>query len=482
MATYGVTPEGFVQKRFPEILTDDRNQAVSIFQDQVAPGDVVDVSDSAALGRLISLKAPSAADLWEALQGTYSAFDPNSATGIALDNLVALAGITRKEQTFSTARILVSGDVGTLIPQGSVVSSTSTGEKFDLISAIGFSNLNASGIEIEILTVSDSTLYSISYSNTTTTQNINFTSDSSATESEILNGIKTIIDGSHPSLNASITGNILTIRKNDPFQTVSFTISSNIGFVKIFTSGQVIAENSGPIEQEINTITTIQTPVLGWDTVTNPIAASPGTERETDEELRERFRNSKFERATNSIDAIYSALLNIENIEEVIVLENDTDFTDSNGIPPHSFLPIVLGGLGTDIVNAIWENKPAGILSYGNTTIPVIDIQGYSHNISYQTPSPVVIYISMNLTTDSNFPANGEDLIKDSIIEYFRNNFGIGDDVIYSRLYTPINSIPGHQINSLTLGTTPSPVGTSNISIDFDEIASVNDLNIIITT
>lgn len=477
----GVTNQGFVIKRLAEILADDRALAVQLFQDLISPGQIVDTSDSSALGRLISLAAPSEADLWEAAQEVYAAFDPNSATGIALDNLVAYAGITRKEQTFTTSSILVAGDTNTLIPVGQTVSSSTTGEQFTTTGAISLAASNASGITVSVVTLQNSTAYTITYSNTTTTNTITYTSDASATVAEILAGLQSVITGAHPTLTATVVGTDLIVNRNDIFQTVNFTTSANLGITKVRTVGEVVAIESGVIVQPANTIDTILTPMLGWDSVINPVAATPGEERETDEELRLRFRNGKFDRATNTLDAIYSALINLNNVSEVTIYENDTSVVDGNGVPAHSFLPIVSGGLSTDIANAIWDNKPIGILSYGNTTVSINDVQGFPHDVSFSRPDPVVIYISMDISTDVNFPPNGNDAIKSALISYFEANFGTGDDVIYSRLYTPINSIPGHEVVSLTIGTSPSPVGTSNVVIAFDEIASLNTTNIIIT-
>jgi uncharacterized phage protein gp47/JayE len=478
----GVTDQGFVIKRLPEVLLDLQNEARGLFQDLVQPGEVVDVSPDAGLGRLIGLATPSAVDGWEAAQEVYSAFDPNSATGVPLDNLVAYAGITRQEQTSTTSPVFVTGDINTLITSGSVVSSPFTGERFNVVVPIALTPASASGIGINLLTVADSTLYTITYTNTSTTQNINFTSGVSATEASILAGIEAEIISAHPSLDVVVVGNTLTVTREDVFQVVAFTTSVNIGIVKVSTVGEVQAETTGPIEQLVNTITEITTPILGWDSVTNPIAASPGRLEETDEELRIRFRNTKFERATNTLDAIYSAIVGVSNVQDVVIYENDTDITDGNGVPGHSFLPIVLGGLSTDIANAIWENKPIGILSYGNTTVSISDIQGFPHDISFSRPDGIVIYISIDLTTDASYPANGDSLMKQALIDYFIAQFSIGDDVIYSRLYTPINSIPGHEVNSLTIGIAPAPVGMVNIPIAFDEIASLNDVNIVITT
>lgn len=477
----GVTDQGFAIKRLADILADDRALAVQLFQDLVQPGDTVDTSDSSALGRLISLAAPSEADLWEAAQEVYAAFDPNSATGIALDNLVAYGGLTRKEQTFTTASILVAGDTNTLIPVGQTVSSSTTGEQFTTSGAISLAPSNASGITLSVITLQNSTAYTVTYSNTTTSNTITFTSDASATVLEILNGLRSVIVSAHPSLIATVVGTTLVIDRNDVFQTVNFTTSSNLGITKVRTVGEVVATVAGPVNQPANTIDTILTPLLGWDSVINPVAATSGENRETDEELRLRFRNGKFDRATNSIDSIYSALINTDGVTEVTIYENDTSVVDANGVPAHSFLPIVSGGLSTSIANAIWENKPIGILSYGNTTVTINDSNGFPHAISFSRPNPVVVYITMDITTDVNFPANGNDAIKTALIDYFSANFGTGDDVIYSRLYTPINSIPGHQVNSLYIGTSPSPVGVGNIVIPFDSIASLSSVNIIIT-
>ena len=477
----GLTDSGFVIKRLADILADDRALSVQLFQDLVSPGQNVDTSDSSALGRLISLAAPSEADLWEAAQEVYAAFDPNSATGIALDNLVALGGLTRKEQTFTTASVLVAGDTNILIPVGQTVSSSTTGEQFTTVGAISLSPSNASGITVSVVTLQNSTAYTITYTNTTTSNTVTYTSDVSATVVEILSGLQSVVAGAHPTLTATVVGTTLVIDRNDIFQTVNFTTSSNLGINKVRTVGEVVAVESGVVEQPANTIDTILTPMLGWDSVINPIEASPGTDRETDEELRLRFRNGKFDRATNTYDAIYSALINTDGVTEVTIYENDTSVVDGNGVPAHSFLPIVSGGLSQSIGNALWENKPTGILSYGNTSVSVTDAQGGTHTVSFSRPNPVVIYISMDITTDVNFPANGNDLIRSNILQYFTDNFGTGDDVIYSRIYTPINAINGHQVNSLFIGTSPSPTGVVNIPIAFSDIASISSLNIIIT-
>mgnify|MGYP006878621981 FL=1 len=134
------------------------------------------------------------------------------------------------------------------------------------------------------------------------------------------------------------------------------------------------------------------------------------------------------------------------------------------------------------MAQAIWQNKPMGIRSQGNTIVAVNDIQGFSHDIGFERPSPVPIYVKLTITTDPvNFPPNGEEDIKSAIVDYAQN-IGVGKDVIFSRLYTPINSVKGHQVDELVIGSTPSPTLSQNVVIPFNAIASFDSNNIEIIT
>lgn len=479
---FGINDTGFEIKRLQDIVEEKRALAVSLFQDLLEEeGDFVDTSDSSTLGRLINLATPSETTIWEQLQLAYSSLDPNTAIGVALDNIVQYGGISRLSPSYSTVTGLFSGDIGTLIPTDSIVSSDLHANTFRTISPITITTTSASGVVIEVDAVQNSTAYTITYSVGVSTNTITYTSDSSALESEILSGLEGVITASHPLLTVEIVDDTLVILKDDIFTRSDFSVTSNLSITKGYKTGSMQAEELGALEAEANSLTVIDTPVLGWDSVTNPLAASAGNEEETDEELRLRFRNSKFERSTNILDALYSALTNVDSVESVTVYENDTDATDGNGLPPHSFMAVVLGGESEDIANTIWLNKPAGISSIGSTTVEIIDSQGFARDINFERPDPIPIYIEIELTTDSSYPADGDDQIKAAIINYAQENFRVGSDIIWSRLFTPINEIPGHQIDNLFIGTSPSPAGTSNISIEFDEIGSFSTVNIIIS-
>jgi hypothetical protein len=342
----------------------------------------------------------------------------------------------------------------------------------------------ASGIGVCPTTVANSTDYRFSYS----TDGVNYL-DAIYTTPSSGNTVQTIMDGLQNKVDTLFGSTFTTYQSNgrlyitrtDPFQIADFTVSVNLQVQKVRKLGIVVDDTVGPYPQEALAIDTISVPISGWDSVMNPVAATTGRLTETDEELRERFRNSKFFQSQNIIEGILDALRNVAGVSDVTVYENDTGVVDSLGVPAHSFLPIVLGGLPSDIAQAIWENKPTGIPSVGDTTVQIADSQGFLHSVSYKQPTEVPIYIEMTISSLGTMPGDADAQIKQKLVDYSDTNQFIGDDVIYSRLYTPINSVPGFTVNSLTIGTAPSPTGMSNITIGYDQVGVISADNIIVT-
>lgn len=476
----GVENTGFVLKRLPEIILELRQEAASLFQDLVAPGEVVDTSDSSALGRLIGLVSPSTADLWEAAQEVYSAFDPNSSTGIALDNLVALSGVTRLSQSATRADVYLTASVNTTIPNGSIVQSVLTATDFSTTSDVVFKSVQTVGVGVNVVSLDVNNSYTLRYRASTDSSYISVQVASTSTPSieDIYIAFEAAIQATHPDLETFRDNGRLFVKPVTNFQLFDFEVSNNMVISKVMKTVAVEATEVGSIEQAPNTITTIITPILGWDSVKNPQEASVGRYEETDEELRLRWRNTKFQFATNIVESLYSAVFSLEGVSNAVIYENDTDVVDENGVLPHSFLTLVDGGLSSDVATAIWRNRPTGIRSQGNTSVDIIDSFGYIRTINFSRPTEVQVYIEIDLETNNRFPEDGEQKIKEALISYI-NGLTINDDVVYSRLYTPINSVEGHQVNSLRIGTDPLNLGFSNIITNFDEIAKTQSANIV---
>jgi uncharacterized phage protein gp47/JayE len=475
----GLTDQGLEIKRLTEIREELRAEAGTLFNDILPEGDILDTSSASTLGRLIGLVTPSQSDIWEAIQQVYSAFDPNAASGVALDNLVALSGIVRKGAVATTARVLLEGDYNLVIPESSLVSSSFTNNRFSISSDITLDENNVVGFSCKVQTVQNSTLYTVVYKDSTNNVDLSYTSSSTATEVDILQGLADSINDNYGTLlTATVEADTLKIVSDDLVTQTSYELSSNLYFFGVTKTITSICTEVGPISQNPRTINTISTPIFGWNSVVQPLRSVVGSNRETDAVLRQRFSDGKFTRGSNIIEALYSDLVSLDGVQETVIYENITDVVDSRGIPPHSFMVLVRGGLEKEIAELIWANRPAGIRTHGNTFFLITDIFDNLKEVYFQRPKFVDIFVTLDVTVDSNFPPDGVEQIRSALFDYIKSNTVVGKGTTYSRLYTPINSVAGHQVDSLFLGLSVNPTGTENVTIAYDELVKLEIGNI----
>ena len=258
--------------------------------------------------------------------------------------------------------------------------------------------------------------------------------------------------------------------------------------------GQVTATRNvtGEYNPEPGTINSIQSPVsIGrWDSVENIETINPGSAEETDEKLRERQQVSTMLTSYRQVEAIYAALRAIEGVIYVRVLVNSTKSPqDERGIPYKEVCAIVEGGNDDDIADALFLRFPVGIVGHGSTQVGRVDIQGVNYVISFQRPESVPIYVDLHILVYDRaaFPDNGIDFIKQAIVDYAEyaggeyKGFPPGENVVYTRLYTPINEVNGFSIVSLKIGKSASPTGETDIPIQFNEVARFYTQNIAVT-
>lgn len=254
-------------------------------------------------------------------------------------------------------------------------------------------------------------------------------------------------------------------------------------------TGTATAQTKGPINPQNNTVIVIKTPTYGWTNVTNTGVVVVGAEPQTDEELHLEQQRATSNTAYRQIDAIYSGLLNVPGVEFARVYQNTGMTTDSRGIEAKSVAAVVVGGTNEDIANAI-AKKSANINSFfGSTEVDITDNQGQVNKIKFSRPEEVEIDVEVNITiTDSSqFPASTEDAkkqIKQNIVSYAQYNlqategFAPGVDVIRTRLYTPVNEVPGFKINSLKIGKHSQGLSEADIDIAWNEVAIFKESNI----
>lgn len=470
----GLTSEGLEIKRLDSIIQDRIDSAKNQF------GNDASTSVNDVLGRLLRIHAATEADLWELAEAVFNSFNPAYATGTALDRIVSYAGLQRNEAKPSTAHLLLVSDYLTIIPTSSVVTSSVTSHRFLTNDSAYMNSSDISGFTFEPI-IAEKGVYQV----TIGIEVFSYTASSSDT-AEIIS--KNLIEKINFSSNfdAYLTREsttLIDVQFKDVFIFRNCEISRNLTFKKIRKIISANCEIVGPVSQPENTLNIIATPVLGWDSVTNPVSATVGQIRESDEKLRLRFKSTKELNSRGSIDALYSNITNLPGVTDVQVYENVTMYGDVNGLPPKSFSAVIHGGNSLEIADTIWKVKPAGIQTHGNTILNVRDSQGLPHEIKFSRPKDINIYFKIDISHEENGSIAFDTDIKiaESIAEYFKNNYSVGDDVTYSRMYLPIQSVSGFQVDSLLIGDSEDNLGTSNINIKFDQIARVLPQNIAVT-
>lgn len=478
----GVTNAGFVPKRFNEIIESLHANAKPIFQDLVKPGEEVDTSDTSTIGRLTGLIALDLDEVWQALQQVYQAFDPNSATGVALDNIVQYMGVTRRTGRPTVLRASVWGLLGTTIPQGQVIRGASP-DRFVSTSTLSFSMNDLIGFSIQPTSIVEGNVCSFTFIVEEGVYTVSHTVVSGDTVNDVLDSwVNQFNLLTLPRYAAEVDSQKLYVRLKEYFAFISLPTVTNAVVLDVKKRLTFNSEVDGDIEAPLNTVTTILTPVYGWTSVSNEISAERGSSSETDEELRERFRLSKAVRANNMAEALYSQLRELEGVEYVRVYENMTDATDLRGLPPHSFMTIVKGGVDTDIGSVVWKNKPLGIASEGTTSVVVRDSQNLERTVKFSRATEVPIYVNITVKKVGNtFPNDGAEQIRQAVVDFINDNASFGEEIIYTRLFTPINSVLGHQVNVLEIGKSLGTMGTSNIVLNWDEFPIALPENIEIT-
>lgn len=247
------------------------------------------------------------------------------------------------------------------------------------------------------------------------------------------------------------------------------------------------AEKIGAITTQSNTITKIATPTRGWQTVNNPLPAVPGIPVESDAALRRRQTASVAIPAQSPLDSIIGAVASLEGVARYRGYENDTNATDSDGIPAHSISLVVEGGDAQDIGDTIAIKKTPGTGTFGTTSVTTEDKFGVQNVINFFRPTPATIGVEITADALPGYLAAYEAQIKQAVAVYIEQ-LEIGDDVLITKLFVPAN-LPGtpagatFDITQIRIKKNTGSFGTSNITLAFNEVAecSVNDVVVNVT-
>jgi uncharacterized phage protein gp47/JayE len=471
MADYGLTPEGFKQKR----LTDIIQSMGSRIADQL--GVQISTEANSVFGQLIGVFSYEIADLWEQAAQVYGAMYPHTASGVSLDNSAALAGITPIAAEKTTVVCTCYGTNGTQIPYGAQISSaTDSNIIFRCVDANAvISAQETCDVGITLASVTEGETYSatvdgVIYSYT-------------ATSTDTIATALTAIGSQITSIPASVENDALRITESNQENTFSVAISNNMTFETIGSPMTFECTTDGAITPAIGDLTDIVTTYAGWDSVSNNVSANTGRLAESDTALRQRWNASLYTRSVGMTDSIASALMTLNGVTSAYVYENDSDTTDSEGRPPHSIEAVVNGGETDEIGLTIWKKKAAGIDTFGSQSVSINDSQGFPHTINFNRPLIVPIYLNITVTEypEEALPPNAQAMITEAVLNY-GNTLTVGNDVILQRFMGAIyQNVSGIGYITVTASTNGSTYSSNNISIDARHVATFDATRIQVT-
>lgn len=258
--------------------------------------------------------------------------------------------------------------------------------------------------------------------------------------------------------------------------------------VVIPSQGQIdvtaTAVNAGAIIALPHTVTQIGTPTLGWQTVTNPVAALPGAPLESDATLRQRQTTSTMLPSVTALDGMIGAVADVTGVTRYAAYENDTNIPDSNGVPGHSVSFVVEGGDSQQIANAIAAHKTPGAGTYGTTQETVVDTFNVPHTISFFRPSTIIITVQVHLNALQGYTSDIGTAIINSIVAYILAN-PIGGDIYLSKVTAAANLVPPvtstFNITSILLAANSATPAAQDINIPFNSVSTASNTTVSVT-
>jgi len=455
-----LTPEGYIRQRLAEIKSDYDNRFVAA----LGP---VNTAPDAVVGQVIGIFSAALDDVYETMQSVYDSMYPHSAEGTSLDGAVSFVGLKRLDATATKATVMCYGSEGTLVPAGALIRSTD-GKQYATTADTVISRSASGDVLIEVSTVIPG-----SYQVIAAGALYAYTATSGDEATDIVDGLAAAIDDTYFTA-ANVDGK-LRIYAVDQQSSFPLSLDSKLSIDTLSSPAIAVCLDLGANALPAGALSRIDTAVSGWDSVSNLVAGAIGRDAETDEDLRNRHAVGVRAAGSATVAAIRARMLSgVESVDYCKVYENRDTEIDEFSLPPHSIETVVDGGTDVEVAAKLYELKPAGIETYGNTAVSVLDANGDALTVNFSRASQV--YMWVRVSVDSLYPeeplsARAIDAISAAVLAY-GESLGIGADVIAQRFVGGIYAATtGIKTVTVEVAVTESPIDTpsyTTVSVDVD--------------
>jgi uncharacterized phage protein gp47/JayE len=420
----GVTPTGFISRT----LLDLKEEIEAAWRSEF--GANVDLDPNQPDGQIIGIFSDRFAELWELSQAIYSSFDPDKAGGQAQDALCAITGTIRDGATHSSVTLTCTGVPTTVLSSGREASVVGTGDRFRTSAGATINAATAwpsnSDVTLGQLVTNDGNVYVCIVAGHTTN-----------------------------ALPPTGTGSDIT----DHTAHWRF-IGEGTGYANVAAA----AVDTGPVSATAGSVTTIETPVSGWQGVYNLLDAEAGENTESNDHLRVKRESELAAPGSSTGPAIRAAVLKVPGVTSCVVFGNQTMTTDADGRPAKSVEAVVEGGVDLAVGTAVFSRVADGIQPYGTTTVTVTDSQGIDWTVGFTRPAALNLWVRVDLVVDADtFPVDGIDQVKAAIVGD-EPNFPIGKNGVASRISSRCFEVPGVlDVTLCYIGLANPPIASTTV-------------------
>jgi uncharacterized phage protein gp47/JayE len=457
-------------------------------------------------GQWVAAVAQMLYDTQNVIQSTYNSFSPVTGQGTGLSRLVKINGIERNVSSNSTVQLVVVGQAFTVL--NNAIAVDILGQQWALpamvtILSSGTITVTATAVTTGAIQAESNTITGL-FTPMQGWQSINnpdfadivFTSNPANLDTIDVNGVTITFVTSSP------TGNQVQIGGG---------ANATAANLYAFLAGSVnpdITQALYTVSINIVTVTNVPPPPVGnytgsfsLSTSSSAItlsglssgdlsggAATAGQGVETDPELRARQIVSVANPSQTIFDGTIGAVANVSGVIAVEGYENDSDSTDSNGLPPHSISIVVVGGAEDDIADAIQVHKTPGTNTYGTTTVDTVDSRGMPVPINFYYATPATISVQVTITPLTGYDPSYAALIQASIATFIQcPSLPIGALIVITKLYplAYLNGAPQsltYDVDSIEIEKNGGGFISTNIQLDFNEEPICAPTNVTVVT
>lgn len=463
---YGVTVNGFVRKRLPEIRED-------IFKSlEQNLGSTVSRQPNSMIGVLVGVYAAELDRMWQLLERDYYDRSPISASEGSLDNTLAYTNVQRKKAQASYLYAVCYGRSGMVLPANCQIKDVS-GYKWNIIEESTITLNDCVHVTLEVEAPTNGKIYSVQFDNDAV---IKYTAQENDTA--LIVAVALASQNVEKWQGSIVEGKLVFERSDRRYGAV---VVPNESFVvtQVGSPIRFDCEEYGEIEPLLNSVNYINPKHDGWFSVSNESETYVGRDYETASEVRQRYASAVFRNSIGMKESIKAALLELQDVTNVTIYENRTDET-VDGLKPHSFQAIVFGGDEEAIARTILNVAPLGIDTNGDICVRIEDSEGAEQDVCFSRPHEVQIYVKVIIKeyNEEILPGDAIDKIKNIVVEQI-GKLSMGNDVIYQRLLGPIYSgVDGISYIECSVSKDGQAYKQENISIERNELAVTKLANV----